>query len=736
VGSLLSRFFEYSDAQAADSGGPAVGVKGQTIQGAGALLMIDGPLRVVKGASERIGDYLGFGVSDLLGRSVDDLPISLTRAPDTPTSKDAKNHLLLQEGLDFDVVGHWRRDSQIVEFLPKPRQTKGLANKILRTRSEAMDAIASAPTPLAAMQLLSDAVAEITGFERTMVCAYSMGGHGEVLAETLGTTDLPSCLGKAFHNPEPQGLVDPGESAPHRAIWCLDGASSQKFISAEGPSHDLSRAFLSAASETHCDWLRSLGIASTFATTLVQNGQPWGQIMCHGTKGRSLGYDIWTTVSKLGRTAMARVAQDAERADHGRFRKVYSVDAGMASEVSRHGRAEDAIQSILPALMEFAQADGIAFVYGKQIFTSGRTPPDDFIDKLPLWALTHTADQNAFETISLQALLPEALPHFETACGILVRRIMTQHPCRLIWFRGPEPTPADWVGIPPPANGGSNTDAVPECRTSKPWHGIGSTGDREDLDTILSALATQLILIEENRDLKAITAELIQQQQHEALREFFASAVHDLKAPLRAIKFALDMMKEEHFDPQAVTDAYQIAETSGDRMVALTDSILTLADVQSTPLELAPIDTHALLENVRVVLSADMSSTNGHLELGDLPKIMGDRDQIARLFENVISNAIKYRAPDRPPIIQVTAETRGSSVRFTVSDNGLGIAEEDTSEIFKPMVRLHSKDQIEGVGLGLTICRGIVEAHGGEIMCEPRDPHGLRIVFDLPAYTP
>ncbi len=728
MGSSLSHFFEYSDASFAAEPEPRV-------QGNGAVLVIDGDTRTVAGVSEQIGDYLGIGAEDNLGRSINDLPAAIAQAVNVNPQSGNQEYLLLQDGMAFDLVGHWRRRKLIVDLLPKAQHPTATHPKGLGSYSEAIRAICEAPTIRAAMQVLSDAVARITGFERTMIVAYATGGHGEVLAEALTTPSLPSFVGKFFRNAGPAGLSHPGDLVPHRAISSLADSASQKMVLADGAPLDLSRSFLRAPSKTHCTWLRSLGVTSTFATILFQRGRPWGQIVCLGPEPMSLGYDTWSVVSDLGRVLMARIEQDEDAADHDRFRKVCSVEAGLASEVNRHGRAEDAIQIMLPTLTDFVRADGMAFVYGKRIFTYGRTPPDDFIDKLPLWALTQAASQTAFETISLQALLPEALPHFESACGILVRRIMTQQSCRLIWFRGPEPIPNDWLGVLPVRESGSHDKAGAEKQTSRPWEVIGSPERQSDFEAILNALTTQLILIEENQDLKAITGELFQ-QQHEALREFFASAVHDLKAPLRAIKFALDMMKEEHFDPQAVSDADQIAETSGERMVALTDSILTLADVQSAPLELAPINTLALLEDVRSVLSADVSASKARLEVGDLPSVMGDRDQIARLFENVISNAIKYRAPDRPPLIRIAANVLGDKVRFSVTDNGVGIAQDDAKAIFQPMVRLHSKDKIEGVGLGLTISQGIVEAHGGEIWCEPGRPEGLRIVFDLPAYTP
>ena len=93
-------------------------------------------------------------------------------------------------------------------------------------------------------------------------------------------------------------------------------------VLADGAPLDLSRSFLRAPSKTHCTWLRSLGVTSTFATILFQRGRPWGQIVCLGPEPMSLGYDTWSVVSDLGRVLMARIEQDEDAADHHRFRKV------------------------------------------------------------------------------------------------------------------------------------------------------------------------------------------------------------------------------------------------------------------------------------------------------------------------------------------------------------------------------------------------------------------------------
>lgn len=732
MGSALSGFFELTEPQgpAGSAVTPAEG--GQKLQGFGAVLYIDGKRREVAGCSTNIGSYLGFGARTVLGKSVDKLPITIWRAFAAGPLSDGPLHRVLMIGSVFDLVGHWQGGDLIVECLPKPGRGQVWPEETEYTLSTVLETIDTAPSGAAAMQATTDAIAELSGFDRVMLCPYSADGHGTVVTESLPSGALPPLIGKSFRgDPLPlQGARRTG--IPHRAIPSAEDGAALHYVSLPGDSgpHDLSRSFLQMVSEPHRAWLYDLGVKSTFATRLDRDEAPWGAILCHATRPVSIGHAGWTAISDIGCALMRRLDLEAERTNHRRFRDLCRAGSDHASEKSSGDRLEDAINAVMASLQAFAGADGVALRYRNRTFRLGRTPPDAFIERLSHWAPAQSEVQTGFETTSLHALHPDALPYIETTCGTILRHIATPEAAPLFLFRGPAPEPTDWATPRVLADTGQHDGAV---RESLPWSVISTPERRDDLGTALDVLAARLAFVEMNAIRHSPSDQPIPQQNLSLQQEYFASAVHDLRAPLRATKFALDMMQEEHFEPQAVSDGYRIATTSGERMVALTNSILTLADAQSKPIEAAPIDMRALLSSVQVVLSADLAQANALLEIDTPPMISGDSDQIARLFENLISNAARYKSPEREPVIVIRGEDDGDRVRFCVADNGLGIAPEDAERIFKPLVRLHSKDQIEGVGLGLTICQSIVHAHGGEIRCEPGEPFGLRLLFDLPA---
>ncbi|TAN60507.1 MAG: GHKL domain-containing protein [Magnetospirillum sp.] len=135
-------------------------------------------------------------------------------------------------------------------------------------------------------------------------------------------------------------------------------------------------------------------------------------------------------------------------------------------------------------------------------------------------------------------------------------------------------------------------------------------------------------------------------------------------------------------------------------------------------------------------LSLAITESGARIEAEPLPVIAGDRLQIRRVIENLLGNAIKYRAPDRSPVIRISSRPEETGVTITVADNGIGIAPEYHERVFALFQRLHTRDAYPGNGIGLTVCRKIVERHGGRIWVAEHEGEGAAFAIFLPFSPP
>lgn len=216
------------------------------------------------------------------------------------------------------------------------------------------------------------------------------------------------------------------------------------------------------------------------------------------------------------------------------------------------------------------------------------------------------------------------------------------------------------------------------------------------------------------------------------LEEFAYIASHDLQAPLRRIAgFAQLLARRYKGKLDADADEFVDRITAGTaRMQGLIQDLLTYSRAGSKQLQPVPTDLEALLAGVVSDLEAPLKEAGGRITSGPLPSMTVDAGQAARLLQNLIGNAIKFRGPRRPEI-KVSARRAGGEWVFSIADNGIGIEPKFTEDVFKMFRRLHAASAYPGTGIGLAVARKIVERHGGRIWVESEPGKGATFHFTL-----
>jgi two-component system, LuxR family, sensor kinase FixL len=236
------------------------------------------------------------------------------------------------------------------------------------------------------------------------------------------------------------------------------------------------------------------------------------------------------------------------------------------------------------------------------------------------------------------------------------------------------------------------------------------------------------------------------ERSNKELEQFASVASHDLQEPLRKIQTFGDQLKTKS-GPLLDDESRKYLDrmlVAADRSQVLINDLLSLSRVSTQAQPFTRVDLNKLMRNVVSDLEVRLEETGGKVEIEDLMVIEADATQMRQLFQNLIVNSLKFRSPDKKPRIKISSQVIENKRRLEipgqpsslcqvfVKDNGIGFDEKYLNRIFQPFQRLHSQQEYEGTGIGLSICRRIAERHGGDITAKSRPEHGATFIVTLP----
>ena len=266
------------------------------------------------------------------------------------------------------------------------------------------------------------------------------------------------------------------------------------------------------------------------------------------------------------------------------------------------------------------------------------------------------------------------------------------------------------------------------------WVEIFGLIEREADGTIRRTTGIALDVSERQRgleDLARANDNLV--RANSSLKRFSSIAAHDLQEPLRKVEQFGDLLQQEFAAPLAGDGAYyvQIMRDSARRMRALINALLNFSRAANRELTMIPIDMNEALRQAQIACAAAIEETGAQIEVETLPMLHGDAVLVTQLFQNLISNAVKYSKPGRRPQIRVGDSGVGRSAAIFVRDEGIGIDREHHEKIFEAFTRLNTREKVQGAGIGLAFCRTVCERHGWRL--EVRSERDGGSVFSVTA---
>jgi PAS domain S-box-containing protein len=218
------------------------------------------------------------------------------------------------------------------------------------------------------------------------------------------------------------------------------------------------------------------------------------------------------------------------------------------------------------------------------------------------------------------------------------------------------------------------------------------------------------------------------------LEQFAYVASHDLSEPLRMVSSYLNLLRRRYRGrlDQDADEFIEFAVDGAGRMRGLIEALLAYSRAGAGETEYERVELGSVAGNVLRSLAARLVEAGAEIEVGDLPAVLGDRSQLEQLLQNLVANALKFREGERARVWVRAEDSGGPMALIAVADGGIGIPAERREQVFEMFGRLHDRESYEGTGIGLAVCRKIVERHGGRIWIDEREGGGTVFRFTLP----
>jgi chemotaxis family two-component system sensor kinase Cph1 len=724
------------------------------IQTHGILLVLQEPDLTILQVSKNVSSVFGISPEDLLQQKLDNLldPFQVERiqAGLVEESLDFINPTKIwvrKQGDDyviFDGVFHRSSDGLLIlELEPAISQENIPFLSFYHLARASINQLEETANLKDFCQIIVQEVRKVTGFDRVMLYKFDDDGHGSVIAEEkletmepyLGLhypeSDIPKPARKLFASNWIRLIPD--THADSAEIFPIHHPVTQQPV-------DLTNSILRSASSCHIEYLHNMGVGASLTISLIKGGKLWGLIACHHQTPKYVSYELRKACEFLGRVIFSEISAREETEDYGNHMKLTYVQSALIEYMSQEENFIDGLVKHKPNLLDLTNAQGAAVCFGGNYTLIGETPKEEDLNLLVQW-LKNNVEGEIFYTDSLPRIYPEAENFKNVASGMLAIPISKRN--YVLWFRPEVIQTVNWGGDPNKAFELNETDGNMRLCPRKSFELWKETVRLTSLSwktgEIKAALELRKAIVNivlRQADELALLAQDLERSNAE-LKKFAYVASHDLQEPLNQVANyvqLLEMRYKEELDEDA-KEFISFAVEGVSLMQTLIDDVLAYSKVDKQAIEFQPTEVEVALERALTNLRKRISETGTVITHDKLPNIMADGTQLMQLFQNLIGNAIKFRS-DQPLVIHVGALRLEDEWLFSVRDNGIGIDPQFSDRIFVIFQRLHTRDEYAGTGMGLAICKKIVESHRGRIWVESQLNEGATFYFTIPVGGP
>ncbi|PAM93273.1 histidine kinase [Flavobacterium sp. IR1] len=596
--------------------------------------------------------------------------------------------------------------------------------------------------------LVADGIQEVTGYDRVMIYRFDDDYNGEVFAENC-REDLEPFLGLHYpHTDIPPQARELYLKNQLRLIVDLDYEPVPVFTTddKENKNLDLSISILRSTSPIHVQYLKNMGVGATLTISLIHKDRLWGLIACHHYSAKNISPEIRLAAKLQGQfiTSQIDLRQSTEEYQVARktslaLEKLTGLDLPLG-----HEQFQTLVDS--PYLLQLCNAAGVSISVSDVIYKKGVTPDDDEIKNIVTAITNHTKEQT-FTTKKLSDNFPQ-LNHHTDVAGIIYHALGSND--NIIWYRPQTISEIKWAGDPAKAII-KNSKGLHPRNSFNVWKQIVKNQSSKWLQPEINSAANcahalhkqiMMLMLREEEE-KYRSQSLVLKETNSELENINWISTHDLQEPLRKIQMIISKLLTEVEDVPiaSLLESLQRVSKSANRMQILLEDILKYTRIKYTKDALQKINLNFIMESTLDEMKDVIAENNVVIECESLPEIYGINFLMKQLFSNLLQNSIKYASAERELVIKVTASQEPEINIYsnkvycywiTFSDNGIGFDQQYADSIFKIFTRLHNQDEYNGSGVGLALCKKIMQTCGGNIRAEGKVGEGAAITVYFP----
>ncbi|NMH26990.1 ATP-binding protein [Flavobacterium silvaticum] len=728
-----------------------------SIQPHGFLLAFDTAFTIVF-ASSNIETYLSIEPGKILGKKFsavfgESIERNLQLYSEGLSETDLAPFKVNLDGNPFECTVHHNGSFLILEAEPEAVSDSESLN-FYRQTTGFLANMSDSFTLRDLCQHVANTTREITGYDRVMIYRFDKDNNGEVFAEShiegiepfLGLhyphTDIPRQARELYLQNLLRLIVDM-DYTPVPILTLADSATNK--------SLDLSLSVLRSTSPIHVQYLQNMGVEATLTVSLIHKGKLWGLIACHHYSALNLSPQKRIAAKLQGQFLTSQIDVRQLNEEYDLARKCNS-DVETLNALPLVPKAESIAQIIVqPELLSLCNAGGVSICFGNELYTNGDVPNAEMIRKLSK-ALFQKSNGSGFTTDRILTDLPELDFDCEKISGLNYQSLGLAENYNIIWYRPETISEVHWAGDPSKAIE-KDTNGLSPRKSFELWQEFVKCQSLPWRTPELNAAANyghalqrhmNLILLSEEGKRNLELNETLKEANSE-LENINWISTHDLQEPLRKIQLMASRLlsKEEEQLSKGVVQSLMRMNDSAGRMQALLIDILKYTRIRHTKAIEERVDLNVLLQSVEADVQDHRNERMLHITIKELPVIMGIPFLINQLFSNLFSNSIKYSKTEGAISIEVWADEKpvgfpdlpkSENLYHLIhyKDNGIGFEPQFSESIFNIFTRLHGQSEYKGSGVGLALCKKIMQTHKGHIKATGKLGEGAEFFLYFP----